>query len=248
VKIVAHQPEYLPWLGYFAKLSVADVFFFSDHLQYAIKDFQNRNNILQAGAKQLLSVPVVTKGRVDQAIRDVEIERGAPWARKHFRTLRQAYQGHPHYSRYAPRLEEIYGRQWDKLCDLDITLIKQIAEWLDITVPMRLSSELDLQEHKTRLLIEMCEKTGADTFVSGRGAAEYVDLALFAEKRLSHLFFQFNHPRYPQKGVVDGTFVSQLSTLDLLFNCGPRAGEILRQAVAVSQLASEAPYPVALSG
>ena len=238
MKIVAHQPEYLPWLGYFAKISVADVFFFSDHLQYAIKDFQNRNNILQSGAKQMLSVPVVTKGRVDQSIRDVEIERGAPWARKHIRTLRQAYQGHPYYTRYAPRLEEIYAEHWDKLCDLDITLIKQMAEWLDITVPMRLSSELSLKEHKTRLLIEMCEKTGADTFVSGRGAAAYVEPALFAEKKLRHLFFRFAHPTYLQKGAVDGAFVSHLSTLDLLFNCGPESGQILRQAVAASLLAS----------
>jgi hypothetical protein len=240
VKIVAHQPEYLPWLGYFAKLSVADVFFFSDHLQYAIKDFQNRNNILQSGARCMLSVPVRTKGRVDQAIRDVEIELGAPWARKHMRTLRQAYHGHPYFALYAPRLEEIYASPWEKLCDLDITLIKQIAQWLDIAVPMRLSSELDLREHKTRLLIEMCEKTGADTFVSGRGAAAYVEPALFAEKQLHHLFFRFTHPTYPQKGAVGSTFVSHLSTLDLLFNCGPRSGEVLRQAVAVSRLASEA--------
>ncbi len=240
MKIVAHQPEYIPWLGYFAKLSVADVFFFSDHLQYAIKDFQNRNNILQGGGKQMLSIPVLTKGRVDQAIRDVEIEANTPWARKHMLTLRHAYHRHPHFSRYAPRLEEIYARRWDRLCELNVTLIKQIAEWLDIKVPMRLSSELSLVEHKTRLLIEMCEKCPADTFVSGLGAAAYVDPALFAEKHLNHLFFRFTHPTYPQKGATSG-FVSHLSALDLLFNCGPDAALLLQQAVAASTLTAEVP-------
>lgn len=241
MKIVAHQPEYLPWLGYFAKLSVADVFIFSDHLQYAIKDFQNRNVIAQAGAKRMLSVPVLTKGRVDQAIRDVEIDSATPWARKHMMTLRHAYHRHPHFPRYAPRLEEIYARRWENLCDLDITLIRQMAEWLDIEVPMRLASQLGLVEHKTRLLIEMCEKTGADTFVSGRGATAYVDPALFAEKNLRHLFFHFSHPTYPQKTSPSGSFISHLSTLDLLFNCGPDSAQVLKQAVAGSRLSPEAP-------
>ncbi len=240
MKIVAHQPEYLPWLGYFGKLTVGDVFFFSDHLQYASKDFQNRNNILLAGRKQMLSIPVLTKGRIDQAISDVEIEPNTHWARKHMLSLRHAYHRHPHFALYAPGLEEIYARPWHKLYDLNIALIKQMAKWLGITVPMRLSSELFPVEHRTRLLIEMCEKSGADTFVSGRGAAAYVEPALFAEKKLGHLYFQFAHPTYPQKGTEKG-FVSHLSALDLLFNCGPDAREILRQAVATSSLSPEAP-------
>jgi WbqC-like protein family len=72
------------------------------------------------------------------------------------------------------------------------------------------------------------------------GAAAYVDPAVFAEKDLHHLFFQFTHPTYPQNGTVAGAFVSHLSTLDLLFNCGPDAGEILRKAVATSRLALDA--------
>jgi WbqC-like protein len=238
LKLVAHQPEYIPYIGFFAKMSVADLFFFSDHLQFAVKDFQNRNYVLQGGNKVLLTVPVRTKDRADQPLREVEIDGRASstWARKHLTTLEHAYSRSPFFPRYAPPLREIYQASWTHLCDLNITLIKQLAEWLEIRVPMRLSSELHLQEHKTRLLIEMCQRTGADTFVSGRGAAAYVEPELFAQNGLQHLFFNFAHPSYPQS---DREFVPNLSILDLLFHCGPDAAIVVRKATAASSLTAE---------
>jgi hypothetical protein len=236
VKLVAHQPEYIPYIGFFAKMSVADLFFFSDHLQFAVKDFQNRNYVLQAGNKVLLTVPVRTKDRAEQPVREVEIDSRSPWARKHLTTLEHAYGRAPFFSRYATPLREIYQASWTHLCGLNVALIKQLAEWLEIRVPMRLSSELGLQEHKTRLLIEMCQRTGADTFISGRGAAAYVEPALFAQSGVNHLFFNFAHPTYPQSS---HEFVPNLSILDLLFHCGPDAAIVVRNATAKSTLTTE---------
>jgi hypothetical protein len=238
VKIVAHQPEYLPHLAFFAKMSLADQFFLSDHLQFAVKDFQNRNWVQRSGRKVLLTVPVLTSGRSHQAIRDVRIDRRGPWGRRHMETLRHAYGWSPHYSRYAPRLEEVYDAPWERLCPLNVALIQLIAGWLEIRVPVRLSSELSLEQHKTMLLVEMCQKTGAQTFISGRGAAGYVQPERFAERGLSHLFFRFAHPEYPQPGAA---FLPGLSALDMLFCCGPGSADILRAAVAASTLSPEAP-------
>jgi WbqC-like protein len=238
VTLVAHQPEYLPYLGFFAKISLADQLLLSDHVQFAVKDFQNRNRVLQNGRPVMLTVPVRTAGLAEQAIRDVRIDTRVPWGRKHMTTLRHAYGQSAHFARYAPRLEEIYGAGWERLCDLNTTLIRQICEWLEIRVPMRFTSELGFAQRKTLLLVEMCQRTGADTFVSGAGAAAYVEPERFAEHGLSHLFFRFAHPEYPQPG---GVFVPNLSALDLLFSRGPESADVLRAAAAASMLSPEVP-------
>lgn len=231
--LVAHQPEYLPYLGFFAKVSLCDHFLISDHLQYADKDFQNRNYVCNQNGKTLMSVPVLLAGKWDQPIKEVRIDNRSSWAKKHWLTIYHSYHHAPYFRLYAPTLEEIYAQKWEKLCDLNVTLLKCLLDWLSINVQIGLTSQYDLQEKKTRLLIEMCQKIGADTFISGRGARDYVVPSLFSEVGLKHYFFDFVHPEYEQQRKP---FISNLSILDLLFNYGPHSRKVVDEAVRQSQL------------
>jgi len=233
MKLVAHQPEYLPYLGFFAKVSLADLFLVSDHLQYAAKDFQNRNNIRGSnGGNVLLTVPVRQADGWNQPINEVRIA-GGPWARKHWKSIYHAYHKTPHFGRYAETLEALYARPWTRLVDLNMALLRHLLDWLAIDVKMAFTSAYDLQQNKTELLIEMCKKTGADAFISGRGARDYVMVERFAEEGLAHYFFDFVHPEYTQGS---HPFMPNLSVLDLLFHHGPAACEVLDQAVALTPL------------
>ena len=56
--VAAHQPHYLPWLGYLAKWAAADLFVFLDTVQYEKNGWQNRNRIKTSEGARWLSVPV----------------------------------------------------------------------------------------------------------------------------------------------------------------------------------------------
>ena len=56
--VAAHQPAYLPWLGYLAKIAAADLFVVMDDLQYEAQNFQNRNRIKTGTGPAWITVPV----------------------------------------------------------------------------------------------------------------------------------------------------------------------------------------------
>ena len=43
--VAAHQPHYMPWLGYLDKMAKADLFVVMDDLQYEAQNFQNRQRV-----------------------------------------------------------------------------------------------------------------------------------------------------------------------------------------------------------
>jgi len=202
-------------------------------VQFARKDFQNRNYIRNQEGKLLLTIPVLSKNRFDQPINQVEIIPSMPWARKHWRSIYLFYKNAPFFENYADELRAVYEKEWVKLSDLTVQLIRLMLKWLDIDVPVSLSSELRISEKKTQMLIEMCRKVGADTYISGQGARGYVDPQLLRDAGIHHYLCCFEHPIYPQ---FHGRFIPNLSALDLLFNCGDEAKEILRRCIKASPL------------
>jgi len=235
VILAGHQPEYLPYLGYFQKVARADHFMIVDHVQYARRDFQNRNYIRNRTGKILLTVPVLNKGHHDLPFNEILINRQEPWARKNWRSLYFAYKDAPYWSRYGPELEAIYQRSWERLADLNITLIRLFMDWLGLTVPVTLSSQHGIRGSKTDMLVEMCRMVGADTYLSGQGARDYVEPDVLARAGIRHFFCRFIHPEYSQRFTP---FIPNLSVVDLLFNNGDHAREILDQAVILSTLES----------
>ena len=73
--LTIHQPEYLPWMGFFTKLLYADVYVALDTVQYRHKHFQNRNRIMTANGERWLTVPVHKRG----LIQDIEIDNSKNW-------------------------------------------------------------------------------------------------------------------------------------------------------------------------
>lgn len=234
--VAAHQPHYLPWLGYLAKVASADLFVVMDDLQYEAQNFQNRNRVKLSQGAQWLTVPL-ERGPQAQRILDKRINNDGAnrdWARRHFETLRNNYSRAPHFDRYAGELESMYSRRWDWLVDLDLHVLVLMCEWFGIKKPIVRSSTLELQGARTARIVDLCKKTGATTYLSGGGGSRaYLEIDLFAREKISVSWQEFTHPHYPQRHGERG-FVSHLAALDLLFNCGPASRDILLGASAPS--------------
>ena len=221
--VAVHQPQYLPWLGYFDKIRQADCFCFLDDVQYKKNEWQNRNRIKTANGWQWLTVPV--RYRFGQKINQVRINDTVNWPRKHLQALHTNYAKAPFFSQYIGLLEHAYQKAWDTIEALNIYLIETIRNLLDLDhKPAVRSSEMQLRDQPSLRLVDICKLLGADTYLAGAGGAAYMDLEPFRQNGIEVIFQKFAHPVYPQ---LYGPFQSHLSILDLLFNCGPESPSIL---------------------
>jgi hypothetical protein len=218
--VVVLQPGYLPWLGFFDQLRRADVFVYYDDVQYDKHGWRNRNRIKTQNGPLWLTVPVLRSGTAFPKILDVEIDRRAPWARKHLASVRQAYARAPFVDRYLPELDALLQREWTHLVDLDLACVDLLATWLHLQPRIERSSRLGINGERSERLVNICRHFGATTYVSGDAAEAYLDLALFARNGIAVEWQRYAHPVYPQQ---HGPFVPYLSALDLLLNCGDEA-------------------------
>jgi hypothetical protein len=232
-KIVAiHQPNFMPWLGYFDRMVEADLFVLLDHVQFERRNYQNRMMIRLEDATKWLTVPVVQLSQkeliIDKRVDNPEDMSGNRWwGPTHFATLRYAYRKAPFFDQYAPRLREIFEARWDKLVDLNIATLEFLREALELNTPLVRSSTMDVPGARSQLLLNICRHVGGSAFLGGMGGSrEYLQQDEFRAANMGVIWQDFPHPLYPQCG--SGPFIKGLTALDLLFNCGPRSAEILR--------------------
>ncbi|MBI4825107.1 MAG: WbqC family protein [Nitrospirae bacterium] len=224
--LTAHQPVYLPWLGLFHKIALADAFVSFNQVQYLPKDWNNRNRIKTRSGPIWLTVPVLKAGHREKTIKDIRINNSEPWRRKHWKSIQLNYSNAPHFDRYASFFEDVYNREWENLTDLNEYMLKFFLDILGIKVDFRDASQYNFEGVKSGLVLDMCKKLNADVYIFGELGRDYADEKAFELAGVKPVFQEYKHPSYPQ---VNGDFISHLSILDLLFNCGGKSLEILME-------------------
>lgn len=222
--VAIHQPNFLPWLGFFHKMASCDIFVFLDNVQFTKRSIQNRNKIKTAKGPMWLTVPVATKGRYFQRTQDVEINNEQNWRETQWKAIVQNYRRARYFDDYAEPLEKIYSENWSSLVELNAATIRMLQDALEIKPKCVFASQLEVAGHRTELLINLCQALGGDTYLSGPSGRKYMDEASFSERGIGLLYRDFNHPEYDQ---LYPPFVPDLSALDMVLNCGPKSREIL---------------------
>ncbi|MEX5710765.1 WbqC family protein [Parafrankia sp. FMc6] len=234
--LVAHQPAYLPWPGYFARLLDVDRFLLLDHVQYSAGSWQQRNYVLgQDGERRLLTVPI--RRPHHQPISDVLIDDDR-WRGRHWRIISDAYRRAPFWPQWEPRLTAVYGRSWERLAALNEALLRLLLDGFGISVDIVRSSALRPTGRGTDMLIDLCRLTGTRMLRVGTGATSYLDVDSLARADVGIEIATYAHPPYDQ-GRPD--FSPGLSALDLLLHHGPDARSVLAVGAANSPWTSAIP-------
>jgi hypothetical protein len=219
MKVAIHQPNYLPWLGYFRKIAKCDVFVYFDNVQMpGGKSFVSRNSIKTAQGRYWLTVPV--RDKLTTQISDVRISDDR-WKRKHLGTLRGAYAKSKWKSIIDELIEPHLAAPHDGLAELNISLIKAIAGYLELDTTTYLrASEMELSENGADSIIEILSKSGATTYVTGSGAGtqRHLDTDGLKQHGIETEFVPNDFAEYQQ---LHGAFEQGLSILDALLNLGP---------------------------
>lgn len=222
--VAVHQPQYLPWLGYFDKIDRADTFVFLDNVQYKKNEWQNRNRIRTTQGWQWISVPVLNQ--FAQQIKDVRINNRVRWKKKHFHALLYNYAKSRYFEEHRPFFERTYNRGWEYLLDINTHVIEYLVSVLGINTEIVIASNLNVRNHPTERLIDICKALGADTYLAGKGGYKYMDMEKFRQAEIKVLFQDFKHRAYSQ---LFGTFEPFMSVVDLLFNHGKESLNIIRE-------------------
>ena len=236
MKLAIHQPEFMPWLGFFNKMTLADEYVVLDHVQFKKRYFENRNRILSPQGQELYAgVPVISKGRFEQAIREVEIDNSQTWKPKLLGRIRNCYARSPHFDRYYPELRRlIEDIQYTRLIDLNLALIDFFRTHFEITCPLIHSSSLEVAAYTgSDLILRICRLRGADVYLCGASGRDYLRLEDFRKSNIEIVWLDYQCPRYKQ---LSPRFVPNMSALDLLFNHGPAAREIMIHGAAGSNM------------
>lgn len=211
--VTIHQPDFLPWLGFFDRWQKSDLYVVLDDVQFLRRGWQHRDKIKTKQGAMWLTVPVITKGKYHQIIRDVRIDNGTDWRHKHLRTIETNYRQAPNFDHCFEKTKKIYDKKHLSLINLNMDLLDLVAAELEITTPTVFASEYDINTTSTQRLVDLVGAVGGTHYLTGLGAMDYLDESLFHKNNIRVVWQKFQHPVYKQ---LHGEFIPKLSSLDYL--------------------------------
>jgi hypothetical protein len=218
-RIAILQSNYIPWKGYFDIINLADEFVIYDEAQFTRRDWRNRNLIKTKNGLKWLTIPVEVKGRYHQKICETRIS-DKKWALRHWQVIKHNYSSAPYFGVYADLFEQAYQQSssLEFLSDVNKLFITLINSILGINTLITDITKYQLEGNRNEKLISVCKQAGANAYISGPSAKDYIDERLFNEAKVSILWVEYSgYPEYIQKYPP---FQHSLSIIDVIFNCG----------------------------
>lgn len=224
-----HQPDYLPWLGYFNKIAVSDIFIFYDTAFYSRDGFHNRNKIKTAnGDWAYITVPVAHT-ELFKRLKDVILPADTRWAKKHWRSLEVHYRAAPYWKDYSDFFNQLYANiaSVKTLSDLNIKIIEYMSGAFGCKVKFFRSSEFEINPdlRSTGAILDIIKNVEATKFLAGPSGKKYINQTEFSDAKVELIFQEFHPQEYKQ---LFPPFVPGLTALDLLFNEGPNSINFLK--------------------
>jgi hypothetical protein len=229
--VTMHQPSYLPWIGFFSKISNSDCFVVGDSVPYSKNSVTNRNKIRTKDGWCYLTVPVGKK-YYGSDICNITLPIDEKWKENHWKTIQHYYIHAKFFGLYKDFFEGLYQKDFKYLWQINEEIILFLFRCFEIDVEIVKASELDLDPglQKTDLIVACMKKVGADIYLSGPSGRNYLDFQQFTQNNIGLKFFEFQHPVYQQR--YPG-FEPAMAAVDLLFNVGPKSGEIIKTCGSV---------------
>jgi len=223
-----HQPNFLPWLGYFVKIDKSDTFVFHDQVEFSKKSFTKRVKIrshFDSLETKYLTVPLVAKSDFT-LIKDIEISNAVDWRKKQLAQIQHAYRQCKFFPEWFENWKTWYANSVDieYLAEMNIYFIKSICEELGISSNFSLSSGLEVVGKKDELNFQIVKRLEGDAYCSGTGGAKYYDPKLYAQQEIEFYLHRTFEELEEKPYLSDaGKFVNGLSILDALFYLGTEA-------------------------
>lgn len=213
--VAIHQPNYIPWPGFFYKIYQADIFVFLDDVQFSNTGLHNYHFIKTENGPVRLRVPVVQT--LGDKIKEVKIRNDINWRKMHLDKILLSYSKAEYFNEVYNDFMILINEHYEYLQDLNISIICFICSKLGIKYNFLKSSELSINQNKEDKIIHICKAVGAKVYISGTGAKIYQNEANFTLHGIRLKYSEYTPFVYNQQ--YPG-FQSNVSIIDYLMNCG----------------------------
>jgi len=229
--VMMHQPNYLPWIGLFSKISMADCFVVMDNFQYTRDGVIHRNKIRTNTGSGYLTIPINKDFRT-ALIKEVELPLDQKWRETHWQMIYRNYLKTDFFLQYENFFKNLYQKDFVYLWQINMEIILYLLKCFDINVEIIAASDLALDPNlkHTDMIIAVLKKLGAQTYLSGPSGRKYIEIKKLQENGFNLEFSAFSHPVYKQR--YPG-FVPNMAAIDLLFNMGPESNQIIRSSGSI---------------
>lgn len=216
-KIVSiHQPNYIPWLGYFYKIARSDIFVFLDDAQFSNSGAHNYHNIKTPQGKLRLKIPLEYK--LGDNINEVRTKDELGWKKDHLNKIRLNYKKAPYFEEIFNDFELELNKKYKNLSELNTEIVKFICAKFNFKTNYISASELNLNSSREEKVIDICNELDATIYLSGTGAKAYQVEENFINKGLTLEYSDFKPIAYKQLWNTD--FLISVSIIDFLMNYG----------------------------
>ncbi len=222
--VLISQPMYFPWVGMLEQMALADVWVHLDDAQFSKGGFFNRVQIKTADGTPWLTVPLA-ENKLGQRLNEAQ-PATHDWQRKHWTTLQQSYATGPHVAEMLALVESVFAAGQASLAGLSAASMEALADSFEVMpeTVLRSSEMAAIEGGGSERVLAICRELGAKRYVTGQGAADYLDHAAFDEAGIAVEYMDYEKRAYPQ---LHGDFTPFVSALDLLANCGQAGRDVI---------------------
>lgn len=227
---VIHQPDFLPYPGFFHRLLTADVFIILDNVQFvnnASRCMTHRDLIKTQKGARWLSLSL-KRSPIKTNINNICLSQSVDWRKKNIDLIRENYKKAPHYKEIIPLIESIYDKKYQKMIEINMESIHMLMDIFNINTPIKYASSLGANGSKNELLVNILKNINATHYLSGSGAKSYFKSEPFDEANISVIWQKYKPIIYPQ---LHGDYLPNLSSIDMLFNCGVEESRKLLRSI-----------------
>lgn len=220
ILVACHQPNFLPWLGYFDKIVRSDIFVLLDDVQFNKTGgtWMNRVKIIKNGAADWITAPVDRAYHGLRTILEMQFQSG-PWRQSLLARLDQTYSRAPYFREGMDLVRPLIERDTRSVAEFNIQNLIAILDWLGApSSKLRRSSDYGLPTTSNERLVDLTLAVGGDAYMAGGGAQGYQDEAVFQAGGVQLTLQAFKPHPYPQFNATE--FVPGLSFIDAMMNVG----------------------------
>jgi len=213
-----HQPQYIPWLPYYSKISNSDIFVFLDNVQFQKNGLHNRNELKNSNGRFWLTIPV--SFNLGDKLSDIKMIDDS-WRKKHIKSIRINYSKAKNFAFFEKYIEPIILKNNSKLVDLNVEIIETISKkYFNLKTKFVRQSDLRTTGKGTDLILDICKKLGVKKYISGPGGKNYLNENEFEKQKIEIIYLKNSlPPEYPQLYPKLG-FINDISALDFILNVG----------------------------
>ncbi len=218
ITVSIHQPNYIPWMGYFYKIANSSVFVFLDNVQFSKNSYTNRIQVFGKDEKlRWLTVPVSVHS--GQLINEV-FSSSTDWKSRHIDSLYGFYSKAENFKHVWEDIQEMYSviDTHDSISHINSMLIIKISNMLGIQTAFQYSSQMSTKGvGEDRLISIVSSISPSGIYLSGAGGKKYQNQESFINAGLGFKYMDFSCPNYCQWSSL---FQPGLSIFESIFHLG----------------------------